>query len=154
MIAGNMKMLDLATLPKSLYEILSHPEFSLEKLQSLPDGKYQPEGVKWFCNVGDSQTSPAETRHTEFHENYLDIQLILNGEEIINYSLTNAIGQSAVEKKPDLYILDKPVLTNHILLRAGDFATFYPGEPHQALCMVNKPATVRKAVFKVPKEII
>ncbi|MDG2915857.1 YhcH/YjgK/YiaL family protein [Bisgaard Taxon 10/6] len=154
MIAGNMKILDLATLPKSLYDILSHPEFSLEKLQALPDGKYQPEGAKWFCNVGDSQTSPAETRHTEFHKNYLDIQLILEGEEIINYSLTNAIGQSAVEKKPDLYILNNPVLTNGILLRAGDFVTFYPGEPHQALCMVKAPATVRKAVFKVPKEII
>ncbi|PJG84428.1 YhcH/YjgK/YiaL family protein [Conservatibacter flavescens] len=154
MIAGNMKHLTLATLPKSLYEILSHPKFSLEKLQSLSDGKYQIEGASWFCNVGDSQTSPAETRHTEFHEDYLDIQLILKGEEIINYSLTNAIGQSAVEKKPDLYILDNPMLTNGILLREGDFVTFYPGEPHQALCMVNEPAVVRKAVFKVPKEII
>lgn len=154
MIAGNMKILELATLPKSLYNILSHPDFTLEKLQALPDGKYQPDGETWFCNVGNSQTSPAETRHTEFHKNYLDIQLILQGEEIIHYSLTNAIGQSAVEKKPDLYILDNPVLTNDILLRVGDFATFYPGEPHQALCLVQKPATVRKAVFKVPKEII
>lgn len=154
MIAGNMNMLESATLPKSLYEILSNPEFSLEKLRSLPDGKYQPEGAKWFCSVGDSQTSPAEIRHTEFHENYLDIQLILKGKEIINYSLTNAIGQSAVEKKPDLYILHKPVLTNSILLCAGDFVTFYPGEPHQALCMVKEPAIVRKAVFKIPKEII
>ncbi|WP_040976663.1 YhcH/YjgK/YiaL family protein [Necropsobacter massiliensis] len=154
MIAGNTKILNLATLPKSLYAILSHPEFTLEKLQSLPDGKYQPEGTTWFCNVGDSQTSPAEIRHTEFHKNYLDIQLILKGKEIIHYSLTNAIGQSAVEKKPDLYILDKPILTNSILLCTGDFVTFYPGEPHQALCMVKEPATVRKAVFKVPKEMI
>lgn len=35
-----------------------------------------------------------------------------------------------------------------ILLKAGDFATFYPGEPLQALCMAELPATVRKAVFK------
>lgn len=154
MIAGNMKNLASATLPESLYAILSNPEFRPEKLQSLPDGKYQPEGVRWFYNIGDSQTSPAETRHTEFHEDYLDIQLILKGEEIINYSLTSALGQSAVEKKPDLYILENPVLTNSILLRAGDFVTFYPGEPHQALCMVKEPAIVRKAVFKIPKEII
>ena len=149
MIAGNMNNLDLATLPKSLYKILSHPEFNLEKLQSLPDGKYQPRGVTWFCNIGDSQTSPAEVRHTEFHKNYLDIQLILQGEEIINYSLLNASEENAVEKKPDLYILENPKLTNGILLKAGDFATFYPGEPHQALCMAELPATVRKAVFKI-----
>ncbi|MCX8639003.1 YhcH/YjgK/YiaL family protein [Gilliamella sp. B3172] len=32
--------------------------------------------------------------------------------------------------------------------------TFYPGELHQALCMVDEPRKVRKAVFKVPIDII
>nr|WP_220217672.1 YhcH/YjgK/YiaL family protein [Gilliamella sp. ESL0405] len=31
---------------------------------------------------------------------------------------------------------------------------FYPGELHQALCMVDEPKKVRKAVFKVPIDII
>lgn len=154
MIAGNIQHLNLATLPQSLYKILSHPDFSWERLQSLPDGKYQPEGAAWFCNIGDSQTAPADTRHTEFHKNYLDIQLIISGEEIINFGLADASQSAAAEKKPDLYIVDKPVLGNGIRLSAGDFATFYPGEAHQALCMVGAPATVRKAVFKVPKEEI
>ncbi|MCP6744350.1 YhcH/YjgK/YiaL family protein, partial [Klebsiella pneumoniae] len=41
-----------------------------------------------------------------------------------------------------------------ILLRPGDFAVFYPGEPHQALCAVSTPAPVRKAVFKIPAEML
>ncbi|MCV5979533.1 YhcH/YjgK/YiaL family protein, partial [Escherichia coli] len=30
----------------------------------------------------------------------------------------------------------------------------YPGEPHQALCAVSTPAPVRKAVFKIPAEML
>ncbi len=41
-----------------------------------------------------------------------------------------------------------------ILLRPGDFAVFYPGEPHQALCAVSTPAPIRKAVFKIPAEML
>ncbi|XKM14414.1 YhcH/YjgK/YiaL family protein [Orbaceae bacterium ac157xtp] len=154
MIAGNIGILELATLPSSLYKILSRPEMSLQHLQSLPDGRYQIEGEKWFYNIGDSQTASKETRHTEFHKHYLDIQLILQGEEIIRYSLINVCNERCFEKKPDLFILDNPILTNEVHLKIGDFATFYPGEPHQALCMVDEPKTVRKAVFKVPVELI
>jgi len=39
-------------------------------------------------------------------------------------------------------------------LRSGDFAVFLPGEPHQALCAVQAPMTVRKAVFKVPRALL
>nr|WP_219999763.1 YhcH/YjgK/YiaL family protein [Gilliamella apicola] len=154
MIAGNMNFLKLATLPKSLYDILSQPETSLNYLKSLADGRYQLEGEKWFYNIGDSITSPIQDRHTEFHKKYLDIQLILNGEEIIRYGLNDCSSDSYFEKKPDLFILEQPLLTNSIHLKEGDFATFYPGEPHQALCMVDTPKKVRKAVFKVPVEII
>lgn len=154
MIAGNMNFLKLATLPKSLYDILSQPETSLNYLKSLADGRYQLEGEKWFYNIGDSITSPIHDRHTEFHKKYLDIQLILDGEEIIRYGLNDCSSDSYFEKKPDLFILEQPLLTNSIHLKEGDFATFYPGEPHQALCMVDTPKKVRKAVFKVPVEII
>lgn len=154
MIAGNIHHLTLATLPKPLYDILNHREFGWQRLQSLPDGKYQPDGAEWYCNINDAQTAPTNTRHTEFHKQYLDIQLILRGEEIIRYHLNDARAEKAPEKKPDLYILENPVLTNQVHLREGDFATFYPGEAHQALCMVNEPATVRKAVFKVPVALL
>ncbi|WP_294965933.1 YhcH/YjgK/YiaL family protein [uncultured Gilliamella sp.] len=154
MIAGNINILELATLPKSLYNILSRPEMTLANLQSLADGRYQQEGEEWFYNISDSFTSPENERHTEFHKQFLDIQLILNGEEIIGYSLSNAINEACYEKKPDLFILQSPKLTNKIHLKTGDFVTFYPGEPHQALCMVEQSQKVRKAVFKVPIHII
>ncbi|MBP2169821.1 YhcH/YjgK/YiaL family protein [Erwinia toletana] len=150
MIAGNLNALTLATLPASLWSLLSQPQYSLAALQAHDDGKIQPPGADWFCHIGAAQTAPAATRHTEFHRHYLDIQVLLAGEEIINFSCLDARQQQAEERKPDLFILASPQLTQAIHLRAGDFVTFYPGEAHQALCAAGKPAQVRKAVFKIP----
>ncbi len=58
------------------------------------------------------------------------------------------------ELKPDLYICQPAPESVSILLRPGDFAVFYPGEPHQALCAVSTPAPLRKAVFKIPAEML
>ncbi|MWN06464.1 YhcH/YjgK/YiaL family protein [Gilliamella sp. Pas-s95] len=154
MIAGNINFLNLATLPKSLYCILSRPEINFNILKNQLDGRYQLDGEKWFYNINESYTSPEQERHTEFHKQFLDIQLILSGEEIIRYSLTDSTNEQCYEKKTDLFILENPRLNNFIHLTAGDFVTFYPGEPHQALCMVDVRNKVRKAVFKVPIDII
>ena len=150
MITGNLSALKLATLPPVLLALLSRPEFSLAALQAQDDGKIQPEGAGWFCNIVPAHTAVRETRHTEFHRQYLDIQVVLSGEEIIHFSCQDARHQAAEERKPDLFIVDQPQLTQAVHLRAGDFVTFYPGEAHQALCAVGEPAAVRKAVFKIP----
>lgn len=155
MIAGNLNSLKLATLPTSLWDILSAPGMTLAELNTLPEGRYQPEGADWFYSIGTVSTAPQAERHTEFHSNYLDIQLILAGEEIIGYGLNDVHGQAATERKPDLYLLDNPSVPHKIHLRPGDFVTFYPGEAHQALCAVDGiPATVKKAVFKIPVTVL
>ncbi|SLM64575.1 MULTISPECIES: YhcH/YjgK/YiaL family protein [Dickeya] len=149
MIAGNLNHLPLATLPEPLWHILSG--FTLAQLNALPEGKYQPDGVDWFYSIGTVSTAPRAGRHTEFHRRFLDIQLVLAGEEIIGYDLNDARDRPATERKPDLFILEQPQVPHAIRLSAGDFVTFYPGEPHQALCAIDDtPAAVKKAVFKIP----
>ncbi|HFZ8995624.1 TPA: YhcH/YjgK/YiaL family protein [Citrobacter freundii] len=150
MITGNLHYLALASLPDALLSILSRPEFKPETLKQLPDGRIQPTAEGWFCNIGDTQTAARETRHTEFHRDYLDIQIMIDGEEIIYYDCADVREQPAQERKPDLFILEQPALRQHVHLQPGDFAVFAPGEAHQALCAVSSPCTVRKAVVKVP----
>lgn len=155
MIAGNINNLTLATLPKPLWKILAESGIDFEALKELPDGRYQPENAEWFYMISSPMTEPSELRAAEFHNDYLDIQLILEGEEIIGYGLVDASNQPAVEKASDLFILDKTDVVNRIHLTVGDFATFYPGEAHQPLCAVNnQPAKVKKAVFKVPVSLL
>lgn len=155
MITGNLQFLALATLPEELYVLLARPECSLEALQSAPDGRWQPQGAAWFCTISDSDTAPAAVRHAEYHRRWLDIQVVLRGEEIIRYDVADAREMPAEERKPDLYILPQPQLRQQLQLHAGDFAVFAPGEAHQALCALSdRPARVRKAVFKVPVEML
>ncbi|MDK1704577.1 YhcH/YjgK/YiaL family protein [Serratia rubidaea] len=150
MIVGNLHDLQLPGLPASLQRILNQPAHSLPALLAAADGRLEGEG--WFCHIGAAQTAPSASRHTEYHRQYLDIQVVLEGEEIIHFSPRRSTGGS--EKKPDLFIVPQPELPHRLHLRQGDFAVFYPGEAHQALCAVGSPARVRKAVFKVALHLL
>ena len=154
MITGNLQALALATLPETLYALLARPECTLASLQAMPDGRWQPEGAGLFCHISDSETAPIEQRHTEYHRQWLDIQVLLAGEEIIRYDVMDARQALAEERKPDLFIMAQAQLRQQLHLQPGDFAIFAPGEAHQALCAVDKPARVRKAVFKVSPEVL
>ncbi|VUS52702.1 Toxin-antitoxin biofilm protein TabA [Klebsiella pasteurii] len=79
---------------------------------------------------------------------------MLAGCEVINAGTLRVAQDSDEERKPDLFIARDCPLPVSITLHAGDFALFLPGEPHQALCAVDAPVTVRKAVFKVPGDML
>ncbi len=119
------------------------------------DGRYDIDGDKVFCIIMSPQTQPVEQRQTEIHQEYIDIQLLLEGEETFGYSV----------ETPQA-LLDKEQLTNDVLLfnevgnesfisaRAGDFVIFYPGEAHRPLCATRESMTVRKLVIKVHRDTL
>jgi YhcH/YjgK/YiaL family protein len=154
MIVGNLDALPLAGLPPVLWDILSHPETTLKALNAREDGRWQPEGCRWYCNIGEAHTQPAAQRHTEYHHQWADIQVMLSGCEVINAGMRSVAQDDDEERKPDLFITRNCPLPATIILHAGDFAIFLPGEPHQALCAPGAPETVRKAVFKVPGDML
>lgn len=154
MIIGNLNALPLAGLPAALRAILSDPACTLAALQAREDGRWQPEGAAWFCNIGPASTQPREQRHTEYHHQWADIQVILDGEELMYAGMIGTAHPDDEQRKPDLYITPHAPTRVAMTLSAGDFAVFLPGEPHQALCAVNAPSVVRKAVFKIPKTML
>lgn len=154
MIFGNLNTLPQAGLPAVLRDILALPQCSFDSLQTRDDGRFQLPGAEWFCTVGPANTQLREVRHTEYHNQWADIQILLTGEEIICAGTQFAALAADVELKPDLFITTTARLPVSMLLQAGDFAVFLPGEPHQALCAVAEPMTIRKAVFKIPRTLL
>jgi len=154
MIVGNLRTLSMAGLPAALRAILERDDCRLEALQQREDGRFQPEGAPWFCMIGPAQTEPAAQRHTEYHREWADIQVVLNGNEVINASQQSLAQPGDEERKADLFIAAVRALPVSMRLGAGDFAVFLPGEPHQALCAAQRPETVRKAVFKIPRSLL
>jgi YhcH/YjgK/YiaL family protein len=79
---------------------------------------------------------------------------VLAGEEHIYAGALPAGRAGDEERKPDLFIASTAEHSVRVRLAEGDFVVFYPGEPHQALCAVEAPMMVRKAVFKVPRAML
>lgn len=154
MIIGNLNALPQAGLPLALRQILSRTECSLAALTAREDGRFQPADGGWYCTIGTAQTQAAGQRHTEYHHQWADIQVILAGEETLHAGMVYTGQPDDEERKPDLFISMQTPQSVTLHLCAGDFAVFLPGEPHQALCAVTSPAPVRKAVFKVPRSML
>ena len=62
MIVGNLNALPLAGLPPALRQILALPQATLAALSARQDGRWQPEGCRWFCNIGEAHTQPTAQR--------------------------------------------------------------------------------------------
>lgn len=154
MIIGNLNALQMAGLPNEIRQLLSRADCSLPALMAREDGRWQPEGCAWFCTLGDALTQPVTQRHTEYHQEWADIQVMLTGCELIRAGVRAVAQEGDEERKPDLFITHHSNPTVDITLQSGDFALFMPGEPHQALCLVDSPAMVRKAVFKIPRAML
>lgn len=154
MIIGNLNALQMAGLPDEILQLLSRADCSLTALMAREDGRWQPEGCSWYCTIGDALTQLAAERHTEYHRNWADIQVMLAGCELIRAGVRSVAQEDDEERKPDLFITRHANPTVDITLQSGDFALFMPGEPHQALCLVDSPATVRKAVFKISRGML
>lgn len=80
MIIGNLQALQQAGLPPALKQLLSSEACSLAALSARENGRFQPDDAPWFCTLSVVQTQPAAERHTEYHRQWADIQVILAGE--------------------------------------------------------------------------
>ena len=153
MIFGNTESLSQALLPAALQHLLSRPELSLEALRAQADGLYELEGKQLFYMLSTNDTKPAAEMRSEFHQQYLDIQLLLRGEEWIGVGPHSYVNDGADHPHPDLWFVDDDQ-TSYLALQPGDFAIFWPGELHRPLCTLTTPGLVKKLVVKVHQSLL
>ncbi|HEY8990572.1 MAG TPA: YhcH/YjgK/YiaL family protein [Luteolibacter sp.] len=96
-------------------------------------------------------TKPSEAVKWEAHKVYLDVQVVVSGDEILEVA---DVSELSVEQ--DL-TPDKDVLLFHpyadgtrLRARDGSVAVFFPPDGHRPGLAVASPALVRKVVVKVP----
>jgi len=148
MMMGDSQTLASAGLHRVLKEALT--QALSESPHEKAPGHYALQGDDIFMNVMQFATQPSGDKKAELHEQYIDIQLLLSGEERIHYGVAgSALGceEKHVEEDYQLcaQIADEQVVT----LRPGMFAVFFPGEPHKPGCMVTSPQEIKKVVIKV-----
>lgn len=147
MIVGNIHHLQ-SWLPEELRQAIEYIKVNVT--ETTEKGKHEIDGSRLFYLISEDMTEPFEKRRAEYHARYLDIQIVLKGQEGMTFSVLPA-------GKPDTdWLADKDIAflaegeqEKTLILNEGDFVVFYPQEVHKPLCAVGAPAPVRKAVVKL-----
>ncbi len=131
----------------------------IERGLSLDDGtvtgKFELDGSKITVTFSNDRLEPASERRLEVHAAYADIQIVLKGTE--KYGYLSGTELKLVEnrlEKDDVAFADIKEQCSYRDLGAGDAVVFLPGEYHKPLCVADSCQFVRKAIFKVSKDLI
>lgn len=154
MIFGDLTRSDFArTLPPALAHFC-HKLNTLD-LVNLPLGQQElEEDIK--MNVMEFTTAAAETKQAELHRKFIDIQVLISGEEAIEYSVTepNLALYTDYNEQDDYQLTPEVENKNVVVLRPKMFAIFLPNEPHKPGVSVSGDKLLKKLVVKVPVELL
>ena len=153
MLFGNVEQLDLVPyISNKLRSIISE---AMALVNENEEGKFPLSDDETFVILVSAQTEPVAQRAAEIHKKYVDVQIVLQGEECFGYSNRLAAEPAALtELDNDLLFIDEVEQENFVTLQANDFVVFFPDQIHRPLCAVNQPQTVRKAIVKIPYQLL
>ncbi|HGK7505131.1 MAG: N-acetylneuraminate anomerase [Kluyvera cryocrescens] len=148
MVTGDIQTMGSAGLHPALAEALALALTA--RPQEKAPGRYELRGDDVFMNVMAFATQPAESKKAELHAQYVDIQLLLSGEERILFAIAGAARQcEAWHVEEDYQLCSAMENQQSVTLRPGSFAVFMPGEPHKPGCVVDEAGEIKKVVIKV-----
>lgn len=121
----------------------------LEQVKANAPGRYEFDGG--FILIQEGTTSPLAAADFEAHRKYLDVQIVLDGEE-----------QIALADPDDLAVTvpysEAADRSSHfgsgctIQVKKGTFYVCYPTDAHKCCGHVHTPTSYRKAVVKLSME--
>lgn len=117
-----------------------------------PSGKYPLVGEDLFVVVDRYETKPRAAAKLETHQCYIDIQVMLQGEEQQEwFDAAELTVRSPYVPEKDVEFYEIPAdQTLVVTLRPGQFAVYYPEDAHMPCLMTDAaPQPVVKAVVKL-----
>ena len=117
----------------------------------LPDGKHEIDGQAVFALVSHYNSKALADARYETHRDYIDIQLLVSGKEIVQARAPD--GLAVTEPwKPDIefYAAPAPGTDQELFLAPGTAMVFFPEDAHRpciAAGGVSEP--IHKVVVKV-----
>ena len=153
MMSAELRSLPFAGLHPVLQQALTLAVAA--NLQEKTPGRYELQGDNIFMNVMQFATQSPEQKKAELHREYIDIQVLLSGEERILFGMTDSARQCEEMHVEDDYQLCSQIADEQaIVLKPGRFAIFMPGEPHKPGCVVQTPMDIKKVVIKVRASLL
>ena len=121
------------------------PEF----LASLRDNqRVELKGDLVYCTRFTYETIPQEESFFEAHRRYLDIHIMVEGEERVDMNRPEDLKLTDAQEGNDFYAYQGESWHSTVL-KPGEFLVVFPGDAHRIKVQVDGLKTVSKAVFKV-----
>lgn len=152
MFAGNLSQYEkeLPFLPASIrpwIEKLASLDFS-----ELAPGRHELGGLN-YMNIDVTETAPSADRLMEAHRDYIDIQYVIDGEEIIGWQPLAGVGAVVDDSKAeaDAWFYAPPREQDTLIaMTPGVYAVFTPNDGHRCLCAPDgQGRAIRKAILKI-----
>ena len=119
--------------------------------EELPVGRKDIDGEKVYVLIQSYETKQPEAARYESHRDYLDIQLLISGREIIEVRNREGL-KVAVPYQPDIefYETPEPNPCYSMSIGPGDALVFFPEDAHRPqLAPGGESSRVRKLVLKI-----
>lgn len=121
-----------------------------QNLKELAIGKYEIEGDEIFALIQEYTTQSPNDKKWESHEKYIDIQMMIDGEETMGYVPIDCLKISEdLRPEQDLIFYDETEKGAYIKFNSGDYAIFFPEDGHKPGCTLSDCSYVKKVVVKV-----
>lgn len=147
MIFGNIKDNGQYTcLTESVRECLTYAKE--HSLLDYEKGSHEIDGRRVFVNIAEYTTTAPENRFWEAHREYLDIHLMLRGQEQIDLNFIRNMTLGEYTEEEDFQALEGEKNCS-VILREGDYLICFPEDGHRTAVEVNGPEELKKAIFKV-----
>ncbi len=133
-----------ASIAKAL-EILKNPE-----IIGKEPGRYDIDGDNLYYMIQHYESKAVAEGKLEAHKNYIDVQFVAAGEEMLGYAPTGRLEVDTPYDADSDFILFKPVddMTPVALLK-GMFCILFPDDAHMPCRQLNGPTGVQKVVIKI-----
>ncbi len=123
--------------------------YARDAAREAPEGRTDIDGSRLYASVAAYETGPVEARRFEAHRAYIDVQVLLAGEERIDVSLERDLPVAeAYDPQKDVIFFKPPTFAASLPMRPGWFAVFYPHDIHRPGVHLGEKQRVRKIVLK------
>lgn len=124
----------------------------LQSWRDKPQGRIEIDGDRVFALVQSYQTKAPQTDVLfEGHRNYIDIQYIIEGKEMIYWMPTDHLTPTTLyDSTKDVWLCQLTYTdAMRVILSAGQLAVLFTEDAHASMHSVVAPTFVRKVVIKV-----
>ena len=151
MIIGQLEHLDkYRSLSRHMSQAIDY--LKTNEWRTLADGRYEPGGESFYVSVGRYQTRVSEPLTYEVHKRYLDIQIVLSGEEGMAYVPSEGlVSLIPYDAQRDISMWSSPKGRPMMVpLFKGLVAVLFPEDAHApGLILGSEPCWMHKVVVKV-----